>query len=704
MVRTSFIFSTSGIPKHKFFLTKGPSYRMKNTAKKLLSGNLYPILLLFLMLCTFAIQLPHYGYYLDDWVFSTAYDQGGEKALIDYGIDETRPFYTWCSAKLFSLLGMSILKWQIFSLSCRFAAAILSWLILRKIWSDQKISAALISALFGIFPYFKHQAMAIAYHMVLLQYAIILLSFLLMILAFQSHSKIAKTVFWILSWLTCAFHMFAIEYYVSLEAVRILILWLIIKKQDSSIDKKKILLKIVKFELPYCLIFIAYFFYRFKILPSEIRDLRPIEILTTYKGYHLVLYLFSALIQYLTESSIGIWYRSIFPSELDFNSHYTQLAALLALICGTVVFCLLHSAEKNDKSNTEKDNTEMLILGIAAALFGFIPGMALNVSPASTNYYHDRYLIPSFWGISIAAISFIRLTFREIRLQDIFIALTICISVFFQIQNSNMYRYSWKYQQKYQWQMKWRIPDIKENTAIMGDGVIASFMGGWADGSMILEMYGKKTGVNPTAYWYFDTGDESYLSQLENGNSLNMKIKIYNFSASSSDALILTKPEYGKCVWLLTEADEANPWLEGNIRSYIPYQNKSRIIYDSNYQMPTDVFGKNGTVDWCYYFEKADLALDENKYDEALQLLEDAQKHGFSAGNPTEMRPFIQAAAFSGNWQKAADLTIQANENPYKDKSTPYFINLWNLLDRDTSASNEKSAAKELVLSKLNNK
>ena len=182
------------------------------------------------------------------------------------------------------------------------------------------------------------------------------------------------------------------------------------------------------------------------------------------------------------------------------------------LAAGLVFFVLYKSFSKNEKDET--DLYEMLFLGAAAMMLGFLPGMAIDISPASSSNYQDRYLIPSFWGIAIFSVSLIALVFKNRIIRSLVLSMLICIAVFFQIQNSYMYRYSWKYQQQFQWQMKWRVPDLEENTALVSDGVIASFMGGWADSSMILEMYGKHKGVKPTPYWYFNVGEDNYLNVI----------------------------------------------------------------------------------------------------------------------------------------------------------------------------------------------
>ncbi len=665
------------------------SEKTKKIFNELLCGKWFPLLLIAVMACTYAIQLPQLGFYLDDWVSIAAYDQGGEEGLLAFGINDSRPFSAWVTAKFFALLGTGVLPWQLITLFWRFAAALTCFALLSALWPERKPTIGFISLLFGVFPYFKHQPICIAYFMILMQYFVVLLSFFLTVKALQTQKQWAKLLLFGLSYLTSLFHLSCLEYYLSLEGARLLLIFFVLRKRDKE-SFWKTARKAILIYIPYALILVFILVYRFVYIPSLSKDVRPVNVFTQYKGLDIILHPVSLVLQYLTESILGVWYHSIKPSELDLTMRNTQLAFGLGILAAGIVFLLLQKVHRG--SDEDQDIREMLILGAAAMFLGFLPGIAINTSPTVNGNYQDRYLIPSFWGIAVFTISWITLVFKNQTLRNVLFAGMICIAVFFQIQNAYMYRYSWKYQQQFQWEMKWRIPDIKENTAVISDGVTASFMGGWADSSMLLEMYGKKQGINPTPYWYFNIGEDNYLSVLGTEEPMYIKSKMYEFIGNSNDTLIITKPEYGKCFWVIDEADEDNPYLEEGVYEYIRHQNKDRIILNSDHVLPEAIFGSDYVHDWCYYFEKGDLAFDRQEYDEALRLFDEAQGKNLWVGNPTEMRPFIKSAAFAGEWEKAVKWTEEAN-NRHPDLTTDYFENLWNIIDRDVPGSEEKSQA-----------
>jgi hypothetical protein len=163
--------------------------------------------------------------------------------------------------------------------------------------------------------------------------------------------------------------------------------------------------------------------------------------------------------------------------------------------------------------------------------------------------------------------------------------------------------------------MKWRVPDLQENTAILGDAIIASYMGGWADGGMVFEMYGKNTGHKPTPYWYFNMSGKDFWQEIREGLPLGYTTKMFETNMDSKNSVVITKPEWDRCLWLLDEADLKNPYIDPKMKELIPYQNKSRILYNSDYQMPAEIFGSDFRHDWCYYYEKAALAVDLGDYE-----------------------------------------------------------------------------------------
>jgi len=157
----------------------------------------------------------------------------------------------------------------------------------------------------------------------------------------------------------------------------------------------------------------------------------------------------------------------------------TQLALGMGLAVAAGMFLLIKKCAYNDAENNQinRSKGEMLILGLAAMLLGYLPGMMIDATPVIHSNYSDRYMMPSLWGGALFFITWFSMFVKSIQMRSVVYSGMFFLGVFFQIQNAYFYRYSWKNQQQFQWQLYWRAPDLAENTAVIGDSVIATLMG-----------------------------------------------------------------------------------------------------------------------------------------------------------------------------------------------------------------------------------
>jgi len=77
-------------------------------------------------------------------------------------------------------------------------------------------------------------------------------------------------------------------------------------------------------------------------------------------------------------------------------------------------------------------------------------------------------------------------------------------------------------------------------------------------------------------------------------------------------------------------------------------------------QSLTEIVGTEPDGGWCEVFQKASLAKQVGDWQTILTLWDDAQNRGFQPADGYELLPFIEAFAFSGDWNAAAELSLQA--------------------------------------------
>jgi hypothetical protein len=65
---------------------------------------------------------------------------------------------------------------------------------------------------------------------------------------------------------------------------------------------------------------------------------------------------------------------------------------------------------------------------------------------------------------------------------------------------------------------------------------------------------------------------------------------------------------------------------------------------------PSALFGPEPVHDWCYYYEKADLARQRGEWDEVVRLYREARGLGLEPADAIEWLPFYQALTVLGDW------------------------------------------------------
>lgn len=660
----------------------------------------FPLTLAVLFTLTWVYQVRLVGFFLDDWLYISAYHQGGLEALQAYAFDDSRPgLLPYVIGLGFELFGYHHLAWQVASLFWRYLGGVGLWLLIRTVWQQRREASIFAAVLFALFPFFKHQAFPIAYYQIWVQGALVTFSFWLTVHALRAKSRAKFAILTMGAALLSLIQLFMTEYYLPIELGRWALIWFIVRREDDS-SRKIVFRRSLWRWLPYAFILGVFLIARFGIMPQFVEDRNSLSWIREYEspialGWHF----FAMALQYVTESIWGVWYRSIRPDRFDFTVISQRIglaAALLSFIVMMIGSRLLRGHDTDSENELFSDLTEMVWFGALLTVLGFLPGMAIDKDPSSPFRYHDRFLIPAFLGLSLLTTSVVLRSLRGSWFRTVILSALVAISVNFQIVNSFDYRIAWTTQQEFQWQLYRRVPDARPNTAFLGDAIIASFMGGWADGAMVVEMYGKGAGLNPTPYWYFVIGEGDYAPEFNNKLPLTHLVKIYNFRSEFGDNIVLTKPEWDRCLWVLDDLDRYNPYISDVTKGLIQYGNPERIVYDSEWQLDEGMFGSEGPRDWCYAYESGAASAAQGKYEEALAYYAEAEANAWSIRRPVELTPFIRAAALTGDWAKAAELTKRASWEPHI--TYEYFAHLWNELFASTEDSPARAAAFQSVL------
>ena len=132
--------------------------------------------------------------------------------------------------------------------------------------------------------------------------------------------------------------------------------------------------------------------------------------------------------------------------------------------------------------------------------------------------------------------------------------------------------------------------------------------------------------------------------------------------------LVLSMPIPGSCVQVLDGAQpEISQHEEERMIVIAPYSDLTNIDLTSEAHTPPEiVFGPEPSHDWCYYYEKADLARQRGEWKEVLRLGNEVLNKRFIPVDSIQWIPFLQAYARAGDLESLDRIhRMIKNADPY---------------------------------------
>ena len=121
---------------------------------------------------------------------------------------------------------------------------------------------------------------------------------------------------------------------------------------------------------------------------------------------------------------------------------------------------------------------------------------------------------------------------------------------------------------------------------------------------------------------------------------------------------------------------------------------------DAADRLPAALYGAEPAHGWCYYFSQAELARQEEDWEQVAELGNLAFNLDDKPNDPVERLVFIEGYAHTGEWNRAEELSRQALE--ITPMMNPLICHVWERIDRDVPDSLEKKDSLEQVTSGLN--
>jgi len=640
------------------------------------------------------------GFYWDDW--PPVMLSNIAKTSIFWTTFTDRPFSAWTFTLMFPLLHNSAVAWQTATILIRWLGVYLFYLVLVNLFPKQRALFQWASLLAIVLPVFQYQYISVAFSQHLLTYAIFAASLYLLVLSIKHPSYF--WLFYPLSLLLAAAHIFMMEYFVGLEVLRPFILLLSLKLFGSK--EIKLWRRAILIYLPYLIILLGYLYWRFKIFP---------EMYQVTAGFSnnpfLLRHLLSAplntledlintVVQDVRFSFLSSWLDRLWPVDFQIESKMMWFSLLVGAL-GSGLF-LLFFGEKSESETrlTKNEFWQNIGLGTVIFLFGVAP-VWVTLRQISVGKYSERFALAAIPGIALIFAAVIWKVVRSAPKRGILLSILVLLSISYQIQMGSDMKKDFDSQQNFYSQLKWRAPELKPGTAIYSPGIFSFYEADYSFSMGINLLYNGES-EHTLNYWLFTPRDYSISDLLnDSGLALHGLVRGPEFTGKAADMLAVYQSG-SSCLLVLDPIYSQLGVKEAGISNFGNLTNFGQIIDTGSAQTSfPQAFGKISTNNWCYYFEKADLARQQKDWGKVIDLYAQAKTAGFTPGHSIEYIPLINALAEQGQIQQALDVTNQAIK--LSDTVTLAACSLWqNLIteNKDITAGEVSSALGEKTCSR----
>ncbi len=631
-----------------------------------------PGLLFIVALLAYGLLVPFTGFYWDDWPYAWIARFLGLREFFPASA-AYRPFLAPNYALTIGLVGTNPIAWQAFAVLIRFLTGLSAWFALTGVWPARKRETLTASLLFLVFPGYSQQWVALTHvNQELIPLILYLLSFGLTARALRDARRFVP--FTLPAILLHIVGLFQTEYFFALEIFRPFFIWAIVSETMSGFRPR--LLRTLERWRPHLLVWIAnaiWLAYYYEYGAYHSYEITPGENAVTT----------AATLTGLLQAWADALHKAVF---LSWAQVFGQLArvfpgasAWLAIGIIAVSFAVLMYASTRvytytrTQENTPPDTRHSssvafwILVGLLGLLAGRLPSW-LGGLPLTLQSSYDRFMVSMMFGAAMLLAGLLELI-RHARVRAAAASVLIALAVGSQFLSGNVFRRDWEGQRAIYWQFAWRIPALEPGTILFTKEMPLDYE---TDLSMTAPLnwiyapdYQRGEDLPYVLLYTEKRLGGVTLPDLEPGTDITVPYRTVTFRGSPAKSITVYVPPNG-CLRVLDPVyanAEVYAKYSRLLTMSIPLSDPSLIRTDAPAPaMPESLFGKEPAHEWCYFYEKAELARQRGDWASVVALGDEAARLGFAADDAFEWLPFIEGYAREGNLDEAARLSRLALE------------------------------------------
>jgi hypothetical protein len=587
-----------------------------------------------------------------------------------------RPARAYVLGAAYSLFGDQVLYYHLSGYIFRLVSAIALFWILERLWSGRKILNFFAALLFLLYPGFLSQVNPIDYQSQLLSLCLAMISIALTIKAIQTAHAPGRVILTILSVLLGMEYLALIDYFIGLEVLRAILVFLLLWRANSASLRLKLTQAFLRW-LPFAAAPGGFLLWRLFFFEAERRatDL-GFQIGQLFSSPLVGLWWLVYLVQDIFNVLLVAWGYPLYVLAYQMRLRDSLIGFGLAAFVVLVVLVGLRWARK-DEPETEVGPSpggrrEEFWLGLVSIVAALLPVILANRHIVFPDL--SRYALAASAGVAIVLAGVVgQVASRPARMA--LIGFLVAVSVLTHHANAVRVAGETAVIRNFWWQVAWRAPDIQYGATLLasypGVGIQEDYFV-WGPANLIYHPE-KQAQVPIEIKLPAAVLSDEVVLKIMTGTGVETPERRGNALTRDFDnVLFIVQTSQDSCVRLIDgNAPELSSRDSHRTMVVAPYSRLDNVLPDTAFhEPPRTIFGAEPSHDWCYYYQKAALARQQEDWEAIRVLHQEALELGLYPNDSVEWLPFAQAYTALGDLDKLQTLKKIILADPYLTAQT----------------------------------
>ncbi|MBA4385817.1 MAG: hypothetical protein C0410_13855 [Anaerolinea sp.] len=599
--------------------------------------------------------------YKDDWYYIVDGFFGGPKIFHDmFFIDRPLRGYLW--EFIFSLFKTDPLPYQIFAYLWRLISGLLYFWLLNLVWPKQEKTNLWIAMLFLLYPGYLWWVSGVEYQPYILTQLLQVFSFITMLLFLKTNNLFKRAILLLCSAAAGWIGLMFVDYTIGMELFRIVIVYLFVSHTVPAAQVTSRIKKAFMNWLPFLIIPAGFMVWR----TFFFNNIRP----ETSIGFQMGQFLSAPLqvglswLQNFIKSFVNInlfgWVKPFYDNFFNIGLVDVFIALFLGALGITAVKIFLTKKSNTDSYDSEPNEEskhwekEAIIGGVIGVVGGIIPIVLMNrvITIDSYSHYLLNILVAST-PILFAIINWVRSKNLRQGILLSFVGFLIVSNYSYSvniIKEEDTIAHFWQ-------QVSIRAPRIAPDTTFLVSLPNSYDVDNWdAIWAPVNYLYAQPSDVvvSNGIVRYPLAGLQPAIETSKNiimNSDLGLTYRTHSFFTRYDRLVVISQPSFESCVHVMDSRwPRLSVWDNDQMLLFASKSDINNIISPRTYvNYDEKIFGNLDENSWCGIYQKAELALQLEDWDQITLLKTEAEQKGYSPVDQIEWMPFLQAAIYSGD-------------------------------------------------------